>query len=81
MTGTPPLAAQRQAKLVAAAWLERLDGLERRLGDDQIDKLARWPSPRLNGVDGDTLRKNRAVLLERIQTAKRRLKEIAGLKE
>lgn len=41
---------------MALAWLDRLDALERRLADEQIGKLARWPSPRLDGVDIDTLR-------------------------
>ena len=75
------MAAQRQAKVVAQAWFDRLDALEKRLTDDQIDKLARWPSPRLDGVDGDTLRNNRAALLDRIQAAKRRFKAIADRKE
>ena len=78
VTGTPPLARQRRAKIVALAWLDRLDALERRLADEQIGKLARWPSPRLDGVDIDTLRKNRTALLDRIQSAKRRFRAIAS---
>ena len=61
--------------------IERLDALEARLSDEQIEKLARWPSPRLDGVDLDTLLKNRPALLERIQSAKRRLLAIDGERE
>jgi hypothetical protein len=63
---------------LALAWLDRLDALERRLADEQIAKLARWPSPCLDGVDLDTLRKNRLALLDRIQSAKRRFRAIAS---
>lgn len=78
VTGTPPLVKQRRAKILALAWLDRLVALEKRLADEQIDKLARWPSPRLDGVDIDTLRKNRTDLLDRIQSAQGRFRAIAG---
>ncbi len=81
VAGTPPLAVQPKAKTVALAWIERLDVLEQRLGNDQIEKLARWPTPRLDGVDIETLRKNRPALLDRIHLAKRRLQVIAAGEE
>ncbi len=58
--------------------LERLEQLEARLADDKIEKLARWPSPRLDGVDLPTLRKTRPALLERIDAAKRHYRAIAA---
>jgi hypothetical protein len=78
VAGTPPLAKQRRARIVARTWLDRLETLEKRLSDEQIEKLARWPSPRLDGVDIDTLRKNRTALLDRIQAAERRFRAIAS---
>jgi hypothetical protein len=77
VAGTPLQAAKPQAKIVAQAWVDRLEALEKRLADDQLEKLARWPSPRLDGVDAATLRNNRPALLDRIHSAKRRLTAIA----
>jgi hypothetical protein len=66
--GTPPLQAQPRAKVLARKWLAKLEDLEARLQEDQIQYLAR---PAANdGVDADTLRKNRAALLQGIQSAK-----------
>jgi len=81
VAGTPPQAAKPRAKIVAKAWIDRLEALEKRLADDQLEKLARWPSPRLDGVDAATLRNNRPALLERIQSAKRGLLAIAELRQ
>jgi hypothetical protein len=81
VAGRPPVTAQPQAKAAAQDWIDRLDALQRRLSDDQIEKLARWPSPRLDGVDLATLRNNRPALLERIHSAKRRLQAIAEAKQ
>lgn len=66
--GTPGLAAHPRAKRVAAAWLERLEVLEQRLGDKGIRDIAN----RVNndGVEADRLRKGRDKLLARIAVAK-----------
>jgi hypothetical protein len=72
-----PQSAKPVARTTAEAWIERLDVLENRLSDDQIEKLARWPSPRLDGVDLATLKKTRLALLERIHSAKQKLAAIA----
>jgi hypothetical protein len=71
---TPGLSAQSRAKLVATAWLNRLDELEKRLAEE---KIARWPTGNLDGVDADYLSKNRSALLERIASAKKRFRELA----
>jgi hypothetical protein len=69
----PALGSQRRAQLVAAAWLERLDGLEKQLAEDRLPALAKWPLG--DGVDLDDLRKQRSNLLQRIQLAKKRFQE------
>lgn len=75
LANTPPLSAQRRAKLVAQAWFLRLDDLEKRLADEQLAQLA--PDGRVRDtVDLEYLRKNRAALLERIASAKQRLREL-----
>lgn len=74
--GTPKLAEQRRAKLIAKAWKERLDALESRLSDAELPKLAHWPAT-ADGIDLPHLKKNRDVLIQRIQTAKKRLAELA----
>ena len=49
--GAPPLSAQPAAKLLARKWLAKLENLEARLGDDQIQQVA---SPGNDGVDLET---------------------------
>lgn len=66
--GTPPLQAQPQAKVLARKWLAKLEDLEARLQEDQIQYLGRPPAN--DGVDAEYIRKNRAALLQAIQSAK-----------
>jgi hypothetical protein len=67
--GTPPLQAQPTAKGLARKWLGKLEDLEARLQEDQIQYLA---APPVNdGVDADSIRKNRSALLQAIQAAKK----------
>src|SRR2546426_7088474 len=70
------LAAHSRAALAATTWLERLDNLESRLADNRIRDLVNLTAS--DGVDADTLRKNRDALLQRIQTAKKYFQERAG---
>jgi hypothetical protein len=72
--GAPPLSAQPAAKLLARKWLAKLDNLEARLGDDQIQQVA---SAGNDGVDLETLRKNREALLKGIQGAKQYFADMA----
>jgi len=73
--GTPPLQAQPPAKVLARKWLAKLEDLEARLQEDQIQYLGR---PAVNdGVDADTIRKNRAALLQAIQNAKQYFTDLA----
>jgi hypothetical protein len=65
----PSLSQQPRVKALARAWIARLEELEMRLADGNIQYLAQ-------GTGGDVpsveyLRKNRAALLEAIQSAKR----------
>jgi len=75
LKNAPGLSAHRRAKLVAAAWLERLDNLEKRLADNRIRDLANYVAS--DGVDAENLRKSRTVLLERIQSAKKYFRAIS----
>ena len=75
LKNAPGLAAHRRAKLIAAAWLERLDSLEKRLADNRIRDLANYFAS--DGVDAENLRKSRGVLLERIHSVKKYFQEIA----
>ena len=74
--GTPPLSAHPRAKALARAWLARLEDLETRLGEDQLESLAEWPSPYQDGVDEDAIRKNRPALLKAIQSAREHYKRL-----
>jgi hypothetical protein len=64
---------QRRAKLIAAAWLERLDNLQERLADNRLRDLANYFAS--DGVTADNLRKSRDALLERIQFARNELRK------
>ena len=75
VAGIPPLSAQPQAKLVAHKWLAKLQDLEARLQEDQVQHLARPAAP--DGVDADTIRKNRPALLQAIQNAKQYFSDLA----
>jgi len=74
--GGAQLSAQPRAKPVARKWLARLDDLEMRLEEDQIEHLAAPPGS-LDGVDAEHLRKNRAALLQAIQSAKKYFADLA----
>jgi hypothetical protein len=74
--GAPPLSAQPAAKVLARKWLAKLDYMQARLGEDQISQLAAPPGAS-DGVDLETLRKNREALLQAIQRAKEYFTEMA----
>jgi hypothetical protein len=59
---------------LARKWIAKLENLETRLGDDQIQQVA---SPGNDGVDLETLRKNREALLKAIQGAKQYFSDMA----
>ncbi len=67
----PPLSAHPRAKALARTWLARLEDLESRLAEDQIENLAkrleRYP---WDIVEEDLLRKNSSALIKEIQKAK-----------
>ena len=71
LKGASPLSAHPRAKALARTWLARLQDLESRLAEDQIEILAK----KLERCCGDIveeglLRKNRTALLEEIRKAK-----------
>jgi hypothetical protein len=71
LKGAPPLSAHPQAKALASSWLARLEDLETRLVEDQIENLAhRLKRAPYDIVEEDLLRKNRSALLKEIQKAK-----------
>lgn len=74
--GTPPLQAQPQAKVLARKWLAKLQDLEARLEEDQIEHLPSPPNAS-DGVSADYLRKNRAALLQAIDAAKKYFDDMA----
>ena len=61
------LSAQPAAKLLAGKWLAKLENLEARLGEDEIQQLTPGYGDR---ADLESLRKNREALLKAIQGAK-----------
>ena len=71
LKGAPPLSGHPRAKALARTWLARLEDLESRLAEDQIENFAKRlePSP-WDIVDEDLLRKNRSALIQEIQKAK-----------
>jgi hypothetical protein len=70
VTGMAPLHEQPRAREVARLWLSRLDTLESRLGEDQLEVWARFPG-RGDGIDAATARRSRAELLGAIEAARR----------
>jgi hypothetical protein len=74
--GAPPLEAQPAAKVLARKWLAKLDYREARLPEDQLPNLAAPPGAS-DGVNLETLRKNREVLLQAIHSAKQYFNEMA----
>ncbi len=68
--GTPAIAEQPRADEVAEAWLARLDELEARFADDQIDRVAGFPG-RGDGIARSNLEANREALLRAIESARR----------
>jgi hypothetical protein len=74
--GAPPLSAQPAAKVLARKWLAKLENLEARLAEDQIQQVAAPPGTS-DGVELEPLRKNREALLQAIQGAKRYFAEMA----
>ena len=75
LQGSPPLSAQPRAKALARKWLARLEDLETRLAEDQIQYLA--APPENDGVDAEHLRRNRVALLQAIQAAKKYFTDLA----
>jgi hypothetical protein len=73
--GTPPLSAQPAAKIAARKWLARLEDLERRLDESQIQYLAAPPESH-EGVDAEHLRKNHAALLQSIEASKKYFRDL-----
>jgi hypothetical protein len=74
--GSPPLSAQPAAKLLAVKWLAKLENLEASLGEEQIQKLAA-PVGTNDGMDLETLHRNREALLKAIQGAKQYFSDMA----
>jgi hypothetical protein len=63
---------------VAREWLARLEELERRLAEPNLDELGRFlEQPDFDGVPTETLRRNRAALLDEIAAAQRYFGTIA----
>ena len=76
--GAPPLSAQPRGKASARTWLARLEDLESRLVEDQIENLAKkLERYRSDIVEEDLLRKNRPALLEEIRKAKEYFRRLA----
>ncbi len=78
LQGAPPLSGHPRAKALARTWLARLEDLESRLAEDQIENFAKRlePSP-WDIVDEDLLRKNRSALIKEIQKAKDYFRHLA----
>jgi len=74
--GAPPLSAQPAAKLLARKWLGKLDSFEASLAEDQIQKLA-VPQLSNDGMDSETMQRNRVALLKAIEDAKRYFAQMA----
>ncbi len=71
LKGAPTLSDHPRAKALAHMWLGRLEDLEARLAEDQIQHLSeRLKLVPPDIVEEDLLRKNRAGLLKEIQKAK-----------
>jgi hypothetical protein len=66
---TPPLSETQLGKLMARLWISRLDDLKARLGENQLQYLA-MPSLTSDDMDDAGLRKNRAGLLQSIESAR-----------
>ena len=78
LKGGPLLSAQPQGKASARVWLARLEDLESRLAEDQIENVAKkLERYRSDIVEVDLLRKNRSALLEEIQKAKEYFRHVA----
>jgi hypothetical protein len=69
VAGTPSLAQQPLALEAAAAWLARLEELERRFAPDRIGELARFPG-RGDGLKLEDLEGGREGLLRAIERAR-----------
>jgi len=67
----PTLSAHPRAKVLARTWLARLENLEMRLAEDQLQYLAEPPPGFSDGVDPDYLRENRPALLEVVRVSKK----------
>jgi hypothetical protein len=73
----PSLVEQSSARARAGEWLARLDALEARLSDAQIEEQAIWDGvPYSDGVPTEHLRRNRAALLRAIGEARARYRDI-----
>jgi hypothetical protein len=67
--GSPPLPAQPRGKAIARTWLGKLEDLEARWQEDQIEHLAVQPFG--DGDDADHIRANREALLQAIHAVKK----------
>ena len=70
---TPDLSRQSQAKSLAHSWIARLQELEMRLAEDNIQHLAGGPGDDV--PDAGYLRKNRTALIAAIERAKKHFLE------
>ncbi len=68
LKNAPPLSASPIGRAMARQWLAKLKDIEMRLGEDQIQYLAK--TPRGDGVDEADIRAGRADLLKAIDSAR-----------
>jgi len=73
----PRLSAHPRAKALARTWLARLENLEARLTEDQIQYLTEPPPGFADDVPTENFRKNRSSLLKLVKSAKRRFSDLA----
>jgi hypothetical protein len=69
----PPLTASSRTQAIARAWLGRLDNLETRLSEANIDRLAeefKGPVSDTDDVPREIVVRNREALLQEVQNAK-----------
>ncbi len=77
LENSPALSAHARAKAAARAWLARLENLEERLTEDQIQYMTEPPPGFGDGVETDYLRKNRPALQKAIQISKKYFMDLA----
>ena len=71
LDGAPPLSAHPRARALARTWLARLEDLESRLAEDEIENPAKKRAlSRTRIVEEGLLHRNRSALLREIQKAR-----------